>query len=61
MLTGTTAQALHDEARALGVLLVWLVSDADPGHPGKVVARPLSNDIRNPSGGDTEDPSTLLP
>jgi hypothetical protein len=46
MLTGTTAQTLHDKASALGVLLVWLVSDADPEHPGKVVARSHTADSK---------------
>jgi hypothetical protein len=44
MLTRTTAQTLHDQARTLGVFLVWLVSDADSEHPGKVVARPYTAD-----------------
>jgi hypothetical protein len=48
MLTGITAQTLYDNARALRVLLIWLVSDADPEHPGKVVARPYTAD---PKGG----------
>ena len=37
-MTPTEAQALHDDAGARGVCLVWSVTDTDPEHPGKVVA-----------------------
>lgn len=38
-MTPTEAQALHDDAAARGVWVMWFVSDADAEHPGKVVAR----------------------
>lgn len=38
-LTPTGAQALQDESAAHGQWLMWVVTDADAEHPGKVVAR----------------------
>jgi len=38
-LNPTDAQRLHDDAAAHGRWLVWIVTDADLEHPGKMVAR----------------------
>ncbi len=39
VLTQRDAQALQDDAADRGVQLAWLVSEADPEHPGKFTAR----------------------
>jgi hypothetical protein len=44
MLNCVTAQKLHAAAQRAGALVIWLVSDADPEYPGKVVARPHTAD-----------------
>jgi hypothetical protein len=36
---------MHDATKASGILLVWLVSDADPAYPGKFAARAYIADI----------------
>jgi hypothetical protein len=36
---------MHDATNASGILLVWLVSDADPAYPGKFAARAYIADI----------------
>jgi hypothetical protein len=36
---------MHDASKASGILLVWLVSDADPAYPGKFAARAHTADI----------------
>ena len=44
MLNRATAQELHDTAKIAGVMVIWIVSSADPEHPGKVTARPHTAD-----------------
>jgi len=39
VLTKRDAQALQDDAADRGVQLAWLVSEADPTHPGQFTAR----------------------
>jgi hypothetical protein len=45
VLTRETAQQLHDAAKAAGVMVIWLVSNDAPEHPGKIVARAHTADF----------------
>lgn len=45
-LTPAAAQAMQDDTTRRGGFLVWIVTAADPAHPGQVMARAHTADHR---------------